>query len=36
MKLSADISDGSGSIFCGSDQVESAIYGLGLNLENFP
>jgi len=27
-------SDGSGSIFCGSVQVRSAIYGLGL--ENFP
>jgi len=25
-----------GSIFCGSSQVGSAIYGLGLNLENFP
>jgi len=25
-----------GSIFCGSDRVESAIYGLGLILEIFP
>jgi len=25
-----------GSIFCGSGRVGSAIYGLGLNLENFP
>jgi len=25
-----------GSIFCGSDRVGSAIYGLGLNMENFP
>jgi len=25
-----------GSIFCGSGQVGSAIYGLVLNLENFP
>jgi len=24
------------SIFCGSGQVGSAIYGLGLNSENFP
>jgi len=24
------------SIFCGSGQVGSVIYGLGLNLENFP
>jgi len=25
-----------GSVFCGSGQVGSAIYGLGLNFENFP
>jgi len=25
-----------GSIFCDSGWVGSAIYGLGLNLENFP
>jgi len=25
-----------GSIFCGSGRVRSAIYDLGLNLENFP
>jgi len=25
-----------GSIFCGSGQVGSDIYGLGLNFENFP
>jgi len=41
-----EASDGSGSkifdpsrvrsIFCGSGWVRSAIYGLGLNLENFP
>jgi len=29
-------SAGSGSIFCGSGWVVSAIYGLGLNLENSP
>jgi len=25
-----------GSIFCGSGRVRSAIFGLGLGLENFP
>jgi len=36
MDLGQKFFNQAGSIFSSSDQVKSAIYGLGLDLENFP